>query len=224
MVSLCGMYDLEDCTTALRRNGDDLERAANWLFDKDAPRILQAERVGVLSCWRCTSVPFSWLFVIPVHKHICTHGITLSETFSVALLLLICTDCYRPCCADLNCCVDLNYLITWQEAKAAASKLGNPGASASVEKDAVRLSKARELSGISGMPVDISFHALRLFGENPDRAMGWMMDEGIEYVSMLRDASYQEAERAADEKAESLALEREKQSDEAALDDTGVLA
>ena len=44
------MYDLEDCTTALRRNGDDLERAANWLFDKDAPRILQAERVGGFLC------------------------------------------------------------------------------------------------------------------------------------------------------------------------------
>ncbi len=44
------MYDLEDCTTALRRNGDDLERAANWLFDKDAPRILQAERVRGFLC------------------------------------------------------------------------------------------------------------------------------------------------------------------------------
>lgn len=154
------MFDIEDCVIALRKNGDSVERAAEWLFDSDAPRLLKAER----------------------------------------------------------------------DAKVAAKSKGkadggggggNGEKSASVEKDTARMAQARELSSIYGMPVDISFHALQLFGENPDRAMGWLMDEGGEWVRLMSDASWKAQERAADVKAEALALEREKQSDAAALDDVG---
>lgn len=85
------------------------------------------------------------------------------------------------------------------------------------------MKKAAELSMISGMRQEISFHALRLFHDNPDRAMSWMLDDGQEWVRMLDDPKYKESERLANEKAEALAVEREKQTDEAALDDLGAV-
>jgi hypothetical protein len=83
------------------------------------------------------------------------------------------------------------------------------------------LKKAQELSSIYGLPVDMSFHALRIFHENPDRAMEWLIDEGAKWVRMQQDEAFKEGERVANAKAEALALEREKQSDAAALDDIG---
>lgn len=47
LVAMCG-FDLEDCIFALKRNKDQIDRAADWILDKDAPRILQAERVSPL--------------------------------------------------------------------------------------------------------------------------------------------------------------------------------
>lgn len=68
----------------------------------------------------------------------------------------------------------------------------------------------------------MSFHALRIFHENPDRAMEWLMDEGVQWVRMQQDEAFKEGERVANAKAEALALERERQSDTAALDDIGM--
>jgi hypothetical protein len=45
LVMVYGMFDVDDCVIALKRNNDDPDRAANWLMDDSSQRVLRAERV-----------------------------------------------------------------------------------------------------------------------------------------------------------------------------------
>lgn len=48
LVMVYGMFDVDDCVIALKRNNDDPDRAANWLMDDSSQRVLRAERVPLL--------------------------------------------------------------------------------------------------------------------------------------------------------------------------------
>ena len=121
--ALVGMFGLPlpSCLSALRRNGDDPDRAAEWLMSDDAARVLAAEAAETAGA-RMQSRP---------RAHVAARAAT-------------------------------------------------------VERDSRRWSAAAELSSIYGQPAKLCFHALMMHGEDPNAAMGWLMDFGGRYGACAR--------------------------------------
>jgi hypothetical protein len=184
-------FDAEACASALRRCGDDLNRAAEWLMTPEARRVLSEEASSRAAAAAAAASAAG------------SAGTGAAGGSHVASF---------PAGAG-----GIAVAAPTPAAAAAASGIGGrPGATVTAE--AARWRKAADLAEIWGMPASICFQALLMHGEDPNASMSWLMDRGALYVEALFEEEASGIAAVAEAEAEEHARRQEALSDAAALE------